>query len=62
MFCIRDLPGIIKCDVTEIPLLFIDTASLDISELATPDEESKGNEGIHVKIFIASTGALLSYV
>ena len=34
-----------KDDVTTAPLLFIDTAGLDMSELVTPDEESKGNEG-----------------
>ena len=31
--------------VTDIPLLFIDTAGLDLTELPTSDEESKGNEG-----------------
>ena len=35
-----------KSDVTEAPLLFIDTAGLDMLELDTPDEESKGNEGM----------------
>ena len=32
--------------MTSIPLLFLDTAGLDIAELVTPDEESKGNEGV----------------
>ena len=41
-----------KTDITDCPLLFIDTAGLDVSELVTPDEESKGNEGTcHVYIY-----------
>ena len=45
----RSLPGVAKSDVTDNTLVFIDTAGLDVSELVTPDEESKGNEGVHVR-------------
>ena len=41
--------------MTDTPLLFIDTTGLDLSELVTPDEESKGNEGkvvIELKLFL----------
>lgn len=41
------MPGVSKCDITDAPLLFVDTAGLHVSELVTPDEESKGNEGKH---------------
>ena len=40
-----DLPGITKTLVTTTPLLFIDTAGCNLTELDTPDDESKGNEG-----------------
>ena len=44
-YLFSDKPGVTGSDVTSIPLLFIDTAGMDISELVVSDEESKGNEG-----------------
>ena len=40
-----DLPGVTPTKESSIPLLFIDTAGCDLTELDTPSEESKGNEG-----------------
>ena len=37
--------GVVQNDLTDTSLLFIDTAGHGLSELITPDEESKGNEG-----------------
>ena len=38
---------------TSVPLLFIDTAGCDLWELETPDEESKGNEGIYIRVRVS---------
>ena len=43
-----DLPGVAGTRETSVPLVFIDTAGCDLNELDTPDEESKGNEGLLV--------------
>ncbi|KAG0417475.1 hypothetical protein HPB47_005582 [Ixodes persulcatus] len=57
---LRDLPGVEDNDDTATPLLLIDTASCSMTELDTPDDESKGNEGeadlvaIHVERLISS--------
>ncbi len=50
-----DLPGVTQDDLTDTPLLFIDTAGHGLSELVTPDEESKGNEGLDFNIIKAKT-------
>ena len=50
-----DLDGVSSTCDTDVPLLFIDTAGLDIRELDTPDEESKGNEGETCKLQSWST-------
>ena len=41
----RDLGGVSSTCDTIIPLVLIDTAGLDLRELDTLEEESKGNEG-----------------
>ena len=47
MMCLySDLPGVMVTPLTSVPLVFIDTAGCDMCELDTPDEESKGNEGL----------------
>lgn len=57
---LRDLPGVDDNDDTATPLLLIDTAGCSMTELDTPDDESKGNEGeadlvaIHVERLILS--------
>ncbi|XP_046352610.1 DNA-binding protein SMUBP-2-like [Haliotis rufescens] len=42
---LRDLPGVSDCEETSCPLLLVDTAGCDLSELELPEEVSKGNEG-----------------
>ena len=41
----RDLADVSDTDITEVPVLLIDTAGCNLQELDTPDELSKGNEG-----------------
>ena len=43
-----DLPGVEVTSLTRVPLVFLDTAGCDMTELDTPSEESKGNEGLSV--------------
>lgn len=42
-----DLPGVMVTPLTNVPLIFIDTAGCNMTELDTPEEESKGNEGAY---------------
>jgi len=42
---VRDLSGVSSTCDTTAPLVLIDTAGLDLGELETHEEESKGNEG-----------------
>lgn len=57
---LRDLPGVEDNEDTALPLLLIDTAGCEMTELDTPDEESKGNEGeadlvaVHVERLVSS--------
>ncbi|KAK3099969.1 hypothetical protein FSP39_012679, partial [Pinctada imbricata] len=55
---LRDLHDVTDCEVTQEPLLLVDTAGCELYELDTPEEVSKGNEGeadiisFHVKQLI----------
>ncbi|NXN16591.1 SMBP2 protein, partial [Indicator maculatus] len=42
---LRDLPGVMATEETNVPLLLIDTAGCGLFELEVEDEQSKGNPG-----------------
>ena len=44
-YLFRDLPNVVDTEDTCIPLLLIDTAGCNLSELDVACNESKGNEG-----------------
>uniref|UniRef100_A0A8C9VLU6 DNA-binding protein SMUBP-2 n=1 Tax=Scleropages formosus TaxID=113540 RepID=A0A8C9VLU6_SCLFO len=42
---LRDLPGVVSVDETDVPLFLIDTAGSGLFEMEDADEQSRGNEG-----------------
>ena len=55
----RDLGDVRDNEDTAIPVLMIDTAGCDLTELDVPDEMSKANEGRNTRVQVIR---LLSFV
>jgi len=49
-YLFRDLPNVVDTEDTGVPLLLIDTAGCNLSELDVASNESKGNEGEYLII------------